>query len=220
MFDEDDLIPISALQHFIFCPRQCALIHLEQKWTENALTAKGRVLHQHVHTGGTESRADTITTRSLRVRSLKLGLIGEADIVEFTRDDSHGVRLPGRAGLWRPSVVEYKRGRPKLDKSDEVQMCAQSLCIEEMLNCHIEMGQLYYGEPKRRLDVPLGEDLRSLTRQTVHSVREILNSTKLPPGRNDAKCDSCSLVDDCLPNIRTKDKAATKYLSNILNDAE
>jgi len=139
-YTEDDLIPISALQHFVFCERQCALIHIEQAWTENRLTAEGRLLHERVHDQGGESRAGVRIERGLPLRSLRLGLVGVADVVEFH---------PLSEGGWRPFPVEYKRGKPKRNACDEIQVCAQALCLEEMLGVRIPAGALFYGKTHR-----------------------------------------------------------------------
>ena len=148
MFDEDDLLPISGLQHLVFCERQWALIHIEQFWEENRLTAEGRVLHERVHDTATESRPGVVVARGLRLQSRQLGLTGQADVVEFHRigdGDAGGVQLPEREGWWRPFPVEYKRGRPKANACDEVQLCAQALCLEEMFSVAIRSGALFYG---------------------------------------------------------------------------
>ena len=141
LFAEDDLIMVSALQHYLFCPRQCALIHLEQQWLENRLTAEGRILHERVHTSGRESRRTLRVEYDVPIRSLRFGLVGFADVVEFHRQED---------GSWQPLPVEYTRGRPKRDDSDRVQLCAQALCLEEMLGCTVPQGALYYGEKRRR----------------------------------------------------------------------
>ncbi len=173
---EDDLLPISALQHLVFCERQWGLIHLEQIWAENRLTLEGKHLHERVDESETESRGGVRTARALALRSLRLGLSGRADVVEFLRmeadegpvdgaDDgvSGAVALPGVAGLWRPFPVEYKRGKPKPDRCDEVQLCAQALCLEEMLDTEIPRGALFYGQPRRRQEVAFDPELRALT---------------------------------------------------------
>ena len=138
MYTEDDLLPISGLQHLLFCERQCALIHLEQVWAENRLTVEGKNMHDRVHEREAESRPGIRIVRALRLRSLRLGLTGMADVVEFHLDS--GVRSQGL-----PFPVEYKRGKPKADYSDSVQLCAQAICLEEMLSCTIPAGALFYG---------------------------------------------------------------------------
>ena len=159
-FTEDDLLPISALQHLLFCERQAALIHLEQLWAENTLTVQGRHLHERVDTAPGESRGDVRFARALPLRSLRLGLVGRADLVELHRIPADaaeagepGASLPGVPGVWRPFPVEYKRGRPKPHHADLVQLCAQALCLEEMLGTPVPAGALFYGETRRRHDV-------------------------------------------------------------------
>ena len=160
MFAEADLLPVSALQHLLFCERRCALIHLEQLWAENVLTVEGKHLHEKAHDpDAAEKRGDVYIARSLALRSLRIGLAGQADVVEFERDES-GVVLPFKAGKWRPFPVEYKRGKPKRNHCDEVQLCAQALCLEEMLGANIPAGALFYGEPRRRVDVSFDPLLR------------------------------------------------------------
>jgi CRISPR-associated exonuclease Cas4 len=156
VFQEDDLLPISALQHLRFCERQWGLIHLEQQWEENRLTAEGRLLHDRVHDSGTEARPGVIVARSLHLRSLRLGLTGQADVVEFhqCREPQTGaIYLPGRAGSWRIFPVEYKRGRPKPESCDEIQLCAQALCLEEFFEVDVISGALFYGQTRRRVEV-------------------------------------------------------------------
>jgi CRISPR-associated exonuclease Cas4 len=147
---EEDLIMISALQHLAFCPRQCALIHVEQMWQESGLTAEGRILHERVHEQEGESRAGVRIERGLPLRSLRLGLVGVADVVEFHP-------LPG--GGWRPFPVEYKRGKPKPDRCDEVQLCAQAMCLEEMMEVEVPQGSLFYGKTRHRHDVAFNENV-------------------------------------------------------------
>ena len=151
MYSEDDLLPLSALQHLYFCERQCALIHVEQVWLENRFTAEGRIMHERVDTGKSEMRGGVRTSFAVSLRSLRLGLVGKADVVEFHRRQS-----PDGRSAWQPFPVEYKRGRPKKDNCDKIQLCAQALCLEEMLNLRIECGALFYGKTRRRQDVPEG----------------------------------------------------------------
>lgn len=194
-----DLLPISALQHVIFCERQFALIHLEREWTENRFTAEGRVLHERAHDGPAESRGTVRTVRGLSVTSTEFGLSGQCDVVEFHRD---GRVIP----------VEYKRGKPKSHRADDVQLCAQAMCLEEMLTlAPIPLGFLYYGKPHRRTEVVLDEGLRDLTRQTVLRAREILVSGITPPAHyKKRKCGACSLASICQPESR---KSASAWLA-------
>lgn len=184
---QDEHIPISALQHFVYCPRQCALIHTERQWAENALTAEGRLLHEHVDDGGTTRRAAVTTSRSVAIRSTRLGLSGIADVVE-TRD-----------GLV-PYPVEYKRGRPKTHRADEVQLCAQAICLEEMLGVDVPEGALYYGKNKRRQVIAFDTALRQLTEDIADGTHSLLRSRRTPPAEYDSrKCGRCSLQDICQP---------------------
>lgn len=212
MFSEDELLPISALQHLVFCPRQCALIHIEQLWSENVFTAEGRGLHEKVHETEAESRPGVRIVRGLRLRSLELGLVGQADVVEF-HDDSDGAAVPGLPGRYRPFPVEYKRGKPKVDVCDEVQLCAQALCLEEMLSTSIATGALFYGRPRRRKEVELNDVLRQQTRDTAAQLHQLLRNGQTPTATYAKKCESCSLLERCLPQITGIKKNIRHYLS-------
>lgn len=216
MFSDDDLVPISALQHFAFCERQCALIHIERQWAENRLTAEGRVLHQRTHDGEAEFRDGVLTARGLALCSRRLGLIGQADVVEFHQlSGPPGAVLPGRAGFWQPFPVEYKRGRPKPNRCDEIQLCAQALCLEEMLGVSISRGALFYGQPRRRKEVELADSLRASTVQTAASVHALLDKRITPPPVNDARCPSCSLIDACLPGPSSRKRVLAWIEANV-----
>ncbi|HHB77578.1 MAG TPA: CRISPR-associated protein Cas4, partial [Desulfobulbus sp.] len=183
MYSEDDLVMISALQHLLFCPRQCALIHIEQLWQENRLTAEGRILHERVHNAGSESRRKVRVEFDMPIRSRELGVIGRADVVEFHLQDD---------GRWQPYPVEYKRGRPKKDDSDRVQLCTQALCLEEMLHQDVPAGALYYGRKKRRHEVLFDDRLRQITRETAATLHELLAKGRTPAPRYSRRCDRCS----------------------------
>lgn len=216
MFEEEDLLPISAIQHLAFCPRQCALIHLEQVWMENRLTAEGRLLHERAHELGRERREGVLVVRALRLRSLALGLIGQADVVEFhrcTSDALPGTALPGHQGLWRPRPVEYKRGRPKSDLVDEVQLCCQALCLEEMLGTTVLEGQIFYGVDRRRSDVVFTESLRARTKELAAQLHNLIGARAIPKPVFTAKCRNCSLVENCLPQVMSRKHKATVYLA-------
>ncbi|WP_417911160.1 CRISPR-associated protein Cas4 [Candidatus Electronema sp. PJ] len=197
---------ISALQHLLFCPRQCALIHLEQVWTENRLTAEGRLLHEHVHEAGSDSRGTVKIEYDMPLRSLRLGLAGRADVVEFRRQ-------PDKA--WQPFPVEYKHGKPKKDDSDLVQLCAQALCLEEMLDCTVPAGAFYYGVTKRRTEVEFDQRLRRITEDAAARLHELLSGTSTPPPEYGKRCESCSLLDTCLPQTAGKKNRVENYLARM-----
>ena len=189
-YSEDDLIQLSALQHFVYCPRQCGLIHIEQAWSENVFTAEGRIMHEKADTARYESRKDIRIEYGVPMRSLRLGLIGKADIVEFHRMDD---------GRWLPFPVEYKRGKPKMDDCDRVQLCAQAICLEEMLNIEIGEGALFYGRTRRREEVLFDSGLRMETEDIARQVHELITSGITPKPEYSKKCEKCSLLDLCMP---------------------
>ena len=201
MYTDDALVPLSALQHLLFCERQCALIHQEQIWIENRLTVEGAYMHRRTDAGSDEKRRDLVIVRGLPIRSAKLGLSGRADLVEFRRlGRGPGVTLDGREGWWAPRPVEYKRGRPKRHRADEVQLCAQALCLEEMFDVRVPHGDLFYGTRKRRSKVVLDKSLRRTTKEAAGRLHALLSQTEPPPPEYQSrKCDSCSLVSACLP---------------------
>jgi CRISPR-associated exonuclease Cas4 len=216
MYTEDDLLPISALQHVVYCDRQAALIHVERLWSENSHTVEGQHAHQHAHEAGGESRGDRRIVRALALRSLNAGLVGVADIVEFRREES-GTVISGRAGRWRPFPVEYKKGKPKRHRADEVQLCAQAICLEEMFATAVPEGALFYGKTKRRMAVSLDEALRTTTLEAARRFREIVERRLTPAARWGPKCRQCSLIDDCRP--RAAEKSARRYLASMIGHA-
>jgi len=213
MFSDDDLLPISALQHLAFCERQCALIHIEGLWAENVLTAEGRVLHDRTDDPSTERRGDLRIARALRIRSLRLGISGVADVVEFHRIQQTDSPAP----LWQPFPVEYKRGRPKPDHCDWVQLCAQALCLEEMLQAQIPAGAMYYGQPRRRQEVAFDTGLRTETENLCRRLHELIAECLTPPPVNDKRCENCSLLPLCLPKALFR--SVSKYLDQALQSA-
>ncbi|HPS52133.1 MAG TPA: CRISPR-associated protein Cas4 [Phycisphaerae bacterium] len=220
MYDDDSLIPIAALQHYCYCPRQCALIHLEQAWEENQHTAAGQVLHKKTHEPATAMENGVLVARGVRLCSMTLGLTGQADTVEFhpaQPSDIDAVQLANRSGRWRVQPVEYKKGGPKKNSADRVQLCAQALCLEEMLNTHIEVGILFYGRIRRRVEVMLDNQLREKTIGVISQTRDLIMSSlpqNLPAPCNDARCRLCSLAELCQPNLR---KSAKKYFDDTIN---
>jgi CRISPR-associated exonuclease Cas4 len=209
MYSEDDLLPLSALQHFVFCERQCALIHVEQVWNENRFTAEGRIMHERVHEVGEESRGKVTISRGVSLRSLRLGLIGKADVVEF-----HCME----GGAWRPFPVEYKLGKPKPDECDKVQLCAQALCLEEMLGVGVPSGAIFYGRTRHRLEVPLDDALREETEKAARQAHELIKSGITPKPVYTKKCKSCSLIDRCLPQALQKKRSVHGYLKQVLEE--
>lgn len=207
LYTEDDLLPLSALQHLLFCERQCALIHIEQLWSENLFTAQGRIMHERVDGGGHESRGKVRLAFGLALRSFGLGLVGKADVVEFHHDDS---------GNWQPFPVEHKRGRPKKEDWDRVQLCAQAICLEEMLNCLVPSGAIFYGKTKRRQEVVFDEALRREVQNTAERLHKLIAGGVTPPAVRDGRCDSCSLFGLCLPDAVSGGHSAVAYLAREL----
>lgn len=217
MYSEEDLLPLSALQHLLFCERQCALIHIEQVWADNRLTAEGRIMHERVHERDHESRDELHIARSLRLQSLELGVSGIADVTEFTRAaEGGGTSLPGLTGSWLPRPVEYKRGHPKPDDCDKVQLCAQALCLEEMLNVPVTTGAIFYGLPRRRLAVEFDDALRNATREAAKRLHAIISSGITPSPTYTRKCKQCSLNELCLPQATGRYNAARAYIEKVM----
>ena len=223
---DDILVMLSALQHYMFCPRQCALIHIEGAWSENYLTATGRALHERVDRRGGETRRDLHQATALRLVNRRLGLTGVADMVEFRRadaaTDADGRRiaapLAGLSGFWRPFPVEYKRGEPKAHRSDEVQLCAQALCLEEMLNVEIPAGALFYGATRRRVDVAFDAALRELTERVAREAHALIVAGETPPPTFGKWCASCSLVEVCQPESMNG-KSARSWLARQIDQS-
>lgn len=207
--DEDDFIPLSALQHYLYCARQCALIHIEQLWAESRHTAEGRVLHERADKPRGERRRGVRTVTAMPLAHRQLGITGIADVVEFH---------PGPDGE-RAFPVEYKRGRPKAHRADEVQLCAQALCLETMLGQAIAEGALFYGETRRRTDVAFDDGLRRLTCDTIDATRAMLASGITPAARYSARlCDACSLIDLCQPRLLGRATGVNAWLARQLED--
>lgn len=206
-YKEEDLIMLSALQHIAFCERQCALIHIEQVWDENRLTAEGRIMHERVHETEGESRGQVRIERGVPLRSLELGLIGKSDVVEFHRVAK---------GKWQPFPVEYKRGKPKPDDCDKVQLCAQAMCLEEMLGVEVPCGALFYGKIRHRLDVTFDLSLREDTQKAAARAHEVISSGVTPRAIYTKKCDSCSLKEHCLPKLIEKKPSVENYLKRMV----
>jgi CRISPR-associated exonuclease Cas4 len=200
------LIPLSALQHYAFCPRQCALIHNEQVWSENWLTAQGQQLHQRVDHGLPESRKGIRYERGVEVSAPQLGLIGKLDLLEI--DIASGACFP----------VEYKRGKPKQDPIDEIQLCAQALCLEEMLNIAVPYGALWYWQTRHRHQIEFNDALRQQTLQIIEATRDLLNSGVTPKAKYEKKCQACSLYELCNPKLTFRDKSRA-YVKAIYQES-
>lgn len=214
--ENDDVLMISEIQHFAFCPRQWALIHIEQQWQENLLTVQGMLMHEKAHSETTEKRGDTIISRGLHIQSLNLGITGICDVVEFHLDPL-GVAISGYSGTYKVLPVEYKKGRPKEHNADELQLCAQAICLEEMLLCDIPMGYLYYGENRRRTQVVFSKTLRDEVKALLVEMHRLYKRNHTPKVKYAPRCKSCSLVDLCLPKLfKGKHKSALGYVNQTL----
>lgn len=198
--DSAKLVPLAALQHFAFCPRQCALIHNEQVWADNYLTAHGQVLHQKVDSGEPETRKGIRFERTVQVSAPSLGITGKLDLVE--KDLTTGALTP----------VEYKRGKPKQDDWDEIQLCAQALCLEEMTGQSVEQGALWYWQTRHRQLIAIDENLRQRTKQVIAEVRSLFDSKITPKAQYAKRCEACSLIDLCNPKLVDSSRS---YIANL-----
>ena len=222
MSNDNDMVMLSALQHYLFCPRQCALIHVEGLWSENYLTSAGRRMHERVDSGRKETRRGVHVATSLRLVSNRLNMFGVADLVEFHLVESEfgtegrrmATRLPERDGWWRPFPVEYKHGSPKSHRADEVQLCAQAICLEEMFSLNIDAGALFYGEIRRRVDVPFDMELRRLTEEAVRGVAKTIAMGETPPPTVSKQCDACSLKEVCRPREAACSRSARQWVED------
>lgn len=205
---EDTWVPVSALQHFLFCPRQCALIHVEQIWAEDGATAEGRLLHERVDDGKPDRRRGVRTVRALSIRSVALGVTGKADAVEF-----HGAGADAR-----PYPIEYKRGHPKAHRADEVQLCAQAICLEEMFGQPVPEGALFYGETRRRTVVAFDDALRTLTARVAEDARAMILAQRTPPPVETPACKRCSLANICRPGRLQRPPDIARWLATQIAD--
>lgn len=206
---DENLIPISALQHYLYCPRQCALIHVELQWAESRHTAEGRLLHERADRPKIEMRKGVRAVAAMPLFDAALGLTGIADVVEFHRTENGERAYP----------IEYKRGRPKAHRADEVQLCAQALCLESMLGTPVTDGALFYGQTRRRKEVVFDDDLRDLTRQTAQEARDMMMGGRTPAAQYDPKrCDACSLIDLCQPRWLERGRGVSDWLRAQLEE--
>ncbi len=218
-YNEEDFLLLSGIQHFSFCKRQWALIHIEQQWRENLHTVEGQILHERAHDGTQkEKRGDLVVTRGMAIFSRTLGITGSCDIVEFHKD-AGGVNIFGRNGTYRPIPVEYKKGKPKEDESDMLQLCAQAMCLEEMLVCDIPEAFMFYGETKRRLKVALDEGLRTRLKAMVKEMHDLYDRRYTPKVKVSSKCKACSLSEICMPKL-CKNPSVANYIKKNISEVE
>lgn len=219
MYAEDDLLMLSGIQHFSFCQRQWALIDIEQQWEDNYLTLEGDWLHRNVDKPfAMERNKDTVLLRSVAVVSFRLGLYGIADLLELhpSLDKAKAISVPKYPGLWQPYPIEYKHGKPKSDETDEVQLCAQAMCLEEMYNIHIDKGAFYYEQIKHRTEIIFTDTLRKLVEEYAEQMHRLFESAITPQAQYQAKCRSCSINNQCFA-ISTKRAMNTKqYLNQLI----
>ena len=209
MYSEEDYIQLSSIQHYVFCQRQCGLIHVEGVWSENVFTTKGKIMHERADSGDDESRGDIRIVRGLNIYSKRLGISGRADVVEFIKKGQETIPYP----------VEYKLGKPKSNISDLAQLCAQALCLEEMLRAPVTEAAIFYGKPRKRLVVQLSPELRLKTEKIISDIHKMVKDSRVPSARYEKKCDSCSLKDTCMPKT-TGQKKLENYIRGLFSADE
>lgn len=215
MYNEEDYIMLSGIQHFAFCRRQWALIHIEQQWEENYKTTAGELMHKKAHKEGSfEKRGNLLITRGLRISSRGLGFTGQCDIVEFYQAED-GITISGYDGKWKIVPVEYKHGKPKEHNADELQLCAQAICLEEMFLTDIKEGFLYYGENRRRSNIIFDENLRNEVKKASDEMHQLFHKGYTPKVKPSKQCNSCSLKNLCLPKLQKSVKVSTYIEQNI-----
>jgi CRISPR-associated exonuclease Cas4 len=216
-YKEDDYLQLSGIEHFLFCRRQWALIHIEKQWQENELTTDGNIFHKRVHDHDqSELRGDVLTIRGMSIKSMTLGISGSCDVVEFIHDEN-GIELTGRSGKWKVCPVEYKRGNYDISEADSAQLCAEAMCLEEMLCCRIEYGYLFWGEIRRRERVEFTEALRKTVTDAFKEMHEYYDKGYTPRVKTRKGCLKCSLRDICLPQL-TKKVSVRTYIKRRLED--
>ena len=216
-YSEEEFLQLSGLQHFKFCRRQWALIHIEQQWAENFRTMDGALMHENAHNADfRESRGDLLITRGVSVFSTTLGVSGKCDVLEYHRGAA-GIPIRGKEGIWQPYPVEYKRGCPREDTGDTLQLCGQAMCLEEMLCCDIPEGALYYGEIRRRVPVPFTEELRCQVRELLAQMHDLYRRGHTPRVKTSKSCNACSLKELCLPKLM-KTRSVAAYLKDAMEE--
>lgn len=218
MYEENELLQLSGIQHFKFCRRRWALIHIEQQWAENYRTIDGEIMHEKAHDSGNfEARKNILITRGIYIHSLKLGISGQCDVLEFHRTKEGGITLPERDGAWQPFPVEYKRGKPHPQSGDELQLCAQAMCLEEMLCCPIPKGALYYGELRHREIVFFDDALRETVKDSLLEMHRLFQKKYTPKAKPNSSCRACSMKDICLPQIANT-PSVDSYIREIIGE--
>lgn len=216
-YREEDFLLLSGIQHFAFCRRQWALIHIEQQWAENVRTFEGKVMHENAHDPFfQEKRGDILTVRAMKIFSREMGISGECDVVEF-HADSRGIRLQGQEGLFRAVPVEYKRGAPKSHDADELQLTAEAMCLEEMLQTEIERGFLFYGETRRRKEVVFSAELREKVRRSFQEMHSYYEKRYTPKVKGGTFCRQCSLQNLCMPELEEALRVGN-YIDKVLRE--
>lgn len=217
MYNEDEFLQLSGIQHFAFCRRQWALIHIEMQWKENLRTVEGQILHENAHNPEmNEKRGNVIVVRAMPVHSRKMGVSGECDVVEFHKSDK-GAHINGREGVYMPVPVEYKRGEPKSDNIDILQLAAQSLCLEEMFCTDINYGYIYYGETRHRLKVDFDYEIRNEVVRLFEEMHLYYRRGYTPKVKISKKCNACSLKDLCVP-VLNKNKSVAEYIDKFISE--
>lgn len=217
-YEESEYLQLSGLQHFRFCRRQWALIHIENQWAENLRTVDGKIMHERAHDAGLrEKRGELLITRDMRISSAALGVSGACDVLEFHRSEN-GIPLPGEEGRYQPFPVEYKRGSPREDTANALQLCAQAMCLEEMFCCDIPQGALYYGEIRRREMVDLTPELRNEVTDCLKEMHDFYRRGYTPKVKPRKACNACSLKELCLPKLM-RPKSVTSYIRERLEES-
>lgn len=216
-FKEDDFLQLSGIQHYVFCKRQWALIHIENQWAENERTVDGQFFHKRAHDGfNVEKRGDIIVSRGLYIHSRSLGFSGQCDIVEFHKDDN-GVTMHGYDGKWIPYPIEYKRGKKKFTIEDISQVCAQAICLEEMYCCEIKEGAIFYGENRRRQVIEFDDNIRNEVKKIAKEMHDVFSRGYTPKVKYTKKCDMCSLKENCLPELNNKESVES-YMKRMVQE--
>ncbi len=219
MYDEDDFLQLSGIQHFAFCRRQWALAYIELQWQENVRTVEGHLLHENAHDSSLkEKRGDLIIVRGMPVHSREIGISGECDVVEFHKSED-GVPVSGREGKYRAVPVEYKRGKPKANDVDALQVAAQALCLEEMLCCDIPCGYIYYGESRRREKIEFTDELRKKVKDMFAEMHKFYDQRYTPKVKRTKSCNACSLKDICIPELN-KEISVKNYIDRRMKEGE